>query len=151
MQEIHKDDGANACWIGFKQTAEKGRNWTNKRETRAALSARWHLPSTITLTLAEAFAESTSSNDLLKVQAANALPGFLASPRQSETFLKKFTARHTIAAGTSNLFYHENVIKSQLTLRPVISCRALNFIYEHNMQNMWKYVLLSNTCMRNGV
>lgn len=101
MQEIHKDDGANACWIGFKQTAEKGRNWTNKRETRAALSARWHLPSTITLTLAEAFAESTSSNDLLKVQAANALPGFLASPRQSETFLKKFTARHTIAAGFS--------------------------------------------------
>lgn len=89
MQAIHKDDGANACWICFKQTAEKGRNWTNKRETRAALSARWHLPSTITLTLAEAFTESTGSNDLLKVQAANALPGFLASPRQVKHSWKK--------------------------------------------------------------
>lgn len=68
---------------------KKGRNWTNKWETRAAPSAPWHLPSTITLTLAEAFTESTSSNDLQQVQAPNPLPAFLASPRQVQHSCEK--------------------------------------------------------------
>lgn len=102
MHETLKDNAANVYWIYFKQTAEKGWNWKNKWETRPALSALWHLPSIITLTLAEAFTESTSSNDLLQVQAVN-LCLVSGISKASETFLLEVNACHTIATGFSRI------------------------------------------------
>lgn len=83
----------NVQWMSLKRTlhqyqwhcylTQKTSRWKrkNKWENREALSAWWHLPSTITLTFTKTSTESTSSNNLLKAQAANTHLGFLVPPQ----------------------------------------------------------------------